>query len=200
MKKINFLIIVCLLSLEILVAQTNDSSKAISVCVKTNEMELYNLVMQYRKQHNLSEIPISASLTYVAQTHCKDLVENFVKGSECNMHSWSTKGKWSACCYTNDHRNAIKMWNKPSELTNYKGNGYEIAFYTWSSANANYTATAAEALEGWKSSSGHNDVILNKSIWNDIKWNAIGIGIYRGYAVIWFGAEKDVEATPSVCY
>lgn len=188
------------MSLQILVAQTTDSAKTISVCVKTNEMELYNLVMKYRKQNNLPEIPLSASLTYVAQTHCKDLVENFVRGNECNMHSWSTKGKWSACCYTNDHKNASKMWNKPRELTNYKGNGYEIAFYTWSSANANYTATAAEALEGWKNSSGHNDVILNKSIWSDIKWNAIGIGIYRGYAVIWFGAEKDEATTPSICY
>lgn len=180
-------------------AQTDTMYKKIDVCLNANERKLYELVMQYRVEKGLTTIPLSASLSFVAKTHCKDLVENFVPNSNCNMHSWSAKGNWTPCCYTPNHAQARAMWNKPSELTNYKGNGYEIAFRVWSSGNANYTATPEEALEGWKNSSGHNDVILNKNIWNDIKWNAIGIGIYKGFAVIWFGAEEDVEPIPMLC-
>lgn len=183
----------------IIAQQTSTNNKQINVCLTENEMKLYNLVMQYRMNNGLPEIPLSTSLTFVAQQHCKDLVNNSPKTSLCNMHSWSTKGNWSSCCYTSDHKAANCMWSKPRELTNYRGNGYEIAFYVWSSANANYTATPEEALKGWQSSEGHNNVILNKSIWKSAHWNAIGIGIYRGYATIWFGEEKDMEAIPIVC-
>jgi uncharacterized protein YkwD len=186
-------------SKNVVAQQPTANNKPISVCLAENEMKLYNLVMQYRINNGLPEIPLSASLTYVAQQHCKDLVNNSPKTSLCNMHSWSSKGNWSSCCYTSDHKAANCMWNKPRELTNYKGNGYEIAFYIWSSANAYYTATPEEALAGWKSSEGHNSVILNKSLWKSAHWNSIGIGIYRGYATIWFGEEKDIEVIPGVC-
>jgi uncharacterized protein YkwD len=46
-------------------------------------------------------------------------------------------------------------------------------------------------LESWKGSPGHNAVILNEGIWSDSNWKAIGVGIYKGYAVIWFGEEPD---------
>ena len=55
---------------------------------------------------------------------------------ECNLHSWSDKGPWSACCYTPDHAQAQCMWDKPSELTNYPGNGYEISAAGYDSAQA----------------------------------------------------------------
>jgi len=156
-----------------------------NVKLSTQEQELYNLIMQYRKKLKLPSIPISPSLTYVAQVHVWDLETNKPETSTCNMHSWSKKGTWSAVCYTDDHKNAAGMWNKPSELTNYNGNGFEISY---SQSNG---ATPQSALEGWKSSSGHNGVIINKGIWSE-KWNAIGIGMYGGYAVVWFGNEKDV--------
>lgn len=179
--------------------QSLTSEKENSVCMNTNERKLYNLVMEYRKQNNLPSIPLSTSLTFVAQTHCKDLVNNRPNVNGCNMHSWSNKGKWTPCCYTPDHKQAINMWNKPSELTPYKSYGYEIAFYVWHSDNPNYTATPEEALEGWKSSEGHNSVIINKSIWKSTKWNAIGIGIYKGFATIWFGEKIDVAGEPQLC-
>ena len=36
----------------------------------------------------------------------------------------------------------------------------------------------------------HRDVILNQGIW-DKPWNALGVGIYEGYAVMWVGREVD---------
>lgn len=149
------------------------------------ENKLYTLLMDYRRVNGLSIIPISKSLTFVAQTHVRDLQENFSSQGDCNMHSWSNKGTWSSCCYTPDHAQAKCMWNKPKELTSYIGNGYEIAH-----GGQNYLDTAEKALSGWKHSPGHNSVIINEGIWND-QWNAIGIGIYGGFAVVWFGKESD---------
>jgi uncharacterized protein YkwD len=148
------------------------------------EKHLYDLIMKYRKELKLPEIPLSKSLTFVAQTHVKDLKENKPEKGECNMHSWSSKGKWTECCYTDDHAQAECMWDKPREMTSYKGNGFEISY--WSSAGA----TADEALKSWKNSPHHNDVIINKDIWKD-KWNAIGIGIFENHAAVWFGNEID---------
>lgn len=90
------------------------------------------------------------------------------------------------------------MWNKPRELTNYKGNGYEIAFSTTNSS-LSPVDFAKEAVESWINSPGHISVILNKGIWKDIKWNAIGIGVANGYAVVWFGEKEDEEAKPLEC-
>jgi len=143
--------------------------------------------MKYRKEKKLPEIPISKSLTYVAQGHAKDLHENFSFGNNCNMHSWSDKGKWKACCYTSDHAKAACMWDKPREMTSYKGNGYEISH----GGSGGYIATAESALNSWKKSSGHNAVIINEGIWARSKWNAIGIGIHKEFAVVWFGKELD---------
>lgn len=154
------------------------------------EQKLYDLVMEYRAEKGLPEIPLSPSLTIVAQTHVKDLMENDPTSDECNLHSWSSNGNWTPCCYTDDHAEAEKMWSKPSELTSYTGNGYEIASYYWSS-NPIKQMTAEQALEQWKNSSGHNAVLINKSNWKDNNWQAIGIGIYGNYAAIWFGEEPD---------
>lgn len=148
------------------------------------EIELYNEVMKYRKSYNLPEIPLSKNLTFVAKTHVRDLAENNPVNERCNLHSWSDKGNWQACCYTSDHANAKCLWNKPSELTTYNHPGYEIA------ASFSIKYTAKQILEIWKNSVPHNEVIINKGVW-DFQWNAIGIGIYENYAVIWFGKEED---------
>ncbi len=150
------------------------------------ERKLYDIIMDYRKQRGLPTIPVSPSLTIVAQTHVKDLVENAPNNGKCNMHSWSAKGKWTPVCYTSDHANAKGMWSKPRELTSYKGEGYEISHWTSGQANA------GQALRGWQGSSGHNEVMVNEGIWKNMNWQAIGIGIYRGFAVAWFGVAPDV--------
>jgi uncharacterized protein YkwD len=154
------------------------------------EKELYNLIMKYRAGLNLPNIPLSASLSYVAREHVIDLDENNPVTTTCNMHSWSDKGSWSACCYTDDHLQASCMWDKPRELTEYTGDGFEIAYFHSSGA------TPTAAINGWKSSPGHNQVMINAGPWSQ-KWKAIGIGIKGRYAVVWFGHEEDLVGTPS---
>jgi hypothetical protein len=117
-------------------------------------------------------------------------MENDPVSDDCNLHSWSTKGNWIPCCYTDDHAELEKVWSKPSELTDCSGKGYEIASYYWNS-NPLKQMTAEQALEQWKKSSGHNAVLINKSNWKDNNWQAIGIGIYGNFAAIWFGEELD---------
>jgi len=150
----------------------------------SEEQVLYDIIMEYRRSLKLPVIPLSTSLTIVAQTHARDLNDNQPDQGICNLHSWSNKGKWKACCYTDDHAQANGMWSKPSELTSYSGYGYEIA--AWSSERI----TAEAALAMWKSSPGHHSLIINRGPWNQ-KWQAIGIGIYEGYALVWFGNEQE---------
>lgn len=153
------------------------TSISFSQVLSNEENKLYDIIMKYRKENGLPSIPFSASLTYVAQMHCKDLVENL----GFLTHAWST------CKYeAGDIQTYSCMWQKPSELTSYKGYGYECAH----GGTGGYIATAESSLQSWKNSTPHNDVILNKGIWNN-KWNAIGVGILNGFACIWFGKEYD---------
>ena len=176
------------------------SKKLPDVCLSKEEVKLFDMINMYRNKNGLHPIQLSKSMTFVAQTHAKDLSINRPFSKKCNMHSWSQEGKWTSCCYTSDHKEATCMWNKPKELTNYKGAGYEISHgFAQFDEFSGDTVTAESALEGWKESKGHNDVILNKNIWNNNKWNSIGIGIYRDFACVWFGKEADIEELPTVC-
>jgi uncharacterized protein YkwD len=164
-----------------------DSSLPDEVCLSSEEQKLYDVIMEYRKEQKLKSIPYSVKLTQVAQAHVHDLVDNydFAQRDMCNPHSWSDKGDWSSCCYTNDHKQASCMWDKPREIGGYDGDGYEIAYYF--SAGA----TAATALAGWQKSKGHNPLLVNLGMWKEVTWGAIGIGIYKEYAVVWFGQDED---------
>lgn len=167
-------------------------------CLSPAEWQLYKYINEYRQQKGLPEVRLSASLCYVARTHAKDQTENFKNGNRCNMHSWSAKGKWSSCCYTPDHKKGQCMWDKPRELTNYQGDGYEISF--WSTYNYDSPqAWAKDILNGLKKSPGHNDIIVNKNSWKKLEWQAIGVGIVGEYADVWFGKEADITPLPEVC-
>jgi Cysteine-rich secretory protein family len=154
---------------------------------------LVHLINDHRKQNGLAEILISSSLMAVALQHVVDLdtyhPENLCAPSG-NLHSWSThgnwhgtpgKGAWKGCCYSGDHANAACMWEKPKEIANYPDFGYEIAH--WESG----TATAQSALASWKTSPPHNDVLLNKGIWQNRNWRALGVAWRGHYACAWFG-------------
>lgn len=165
-------------------------------CLSTEEKKLYELINQYRKESKLAPIPFSSKLTEVAQAHAKDLVDNydFDRRGKCNPHSWSKKGNWSSCCYTSDHKAASCMWDKPKEIANYQNPGYEIAYY--SSAGAN----AEEGLVGWQNSPSHNPLLINSGIWKNVTWQAIGIGIYKEFAVVWFGQLEDDQNQINICH
>lgn len=146
--------------------------------------ELIALVNAYRAEKGLAAIPASPSLCTVGQTHVVDLQVNAPHTEPgCNLHSWSDQGSWSPCCYTPDHAQAMCMWVKPQELTVYPGFGYENA--------ASGVGSPSQALDAWKASGPHNDVILNQGIWADHPWMAVGAGLHEGYAVLWFGEESD---------
>ncbi len=162
-------------------------------CLSGSELKLYNLINNYRKKSKLPEIPVSRSLCYVAKSHVMDLAVNQPDTADCNLHSWSDKGKWAECCYGREKFNNTCMTSKPAELTNYQGKGYEIAFWE------NVDADPEVVLELWTSSQASNDLILNNDIWKGKTWKAIGVGIQEGYAVVWFGAESDPEQGVKLC-
>jgi hypothetical protein len=167
------------------------------VCISEAEEDLYKLVNAYRKRKGLSELPLSKSLTYVAQLHVNDLSVNHPYGRKCNLHSWSGNGPWTSCCYSEDHARAECMWNKPRELTNYTGDGYEIAY--WTDEPLSPDRYAKKALAAWQKSSDHNPVIINSGKWSKVQWKTMGVGIYNGYAAIWFGREEDDGGHVEIC-
>jgi uncharacterized protein YkwD len=153
------------------------------------EREVFRLVNEYRIQQHLPPVKFSPSLSYVAWWHVRDLAENLPASERCNLHSWSDKGPWTSCCYTEDHQKASCMWSKPRELTNYKADGYEIAY--WTNATLYPNEFAEKAVRGWKRSPHHNEVMVNLGIWQTADWKAMGVACYKGYAVVWFGEEPD---------
>lgn len=173
----------------------NASSTQENVCLSQEEKKLYDLIMEYRKSKKLKPIPYSPKLSMVAQTHVRDLMENYDYESrgDCNPHSWSDKGNWSACCYTPDHAKASCMWDKPKEISGYDGNGFEIAYYSSGEANA------MDGLEGWKKSPGHNPLLINSGTWSKLEWSGIGIGIYGNYGVVWFGDGEVENSKIKIC-
>jgi hypothetical protein len=165
-----------------------------SVCLSEDEMSLYKAVNDYRISLGLPAIPISAKLCKVAQVHVNDLVLYSPDSGLCNLHSWSANGPWIPCCYTSDHAKANCMWQKPREIAGYEDYGFEISYS--SSAVANIPRNA---LEAWKGSAGHHNVIVNRAEWKQMEWKAIGVGIRNGYACLWFGATTDSDPRPLPC-
>ena len=152
--------------------------------LKPEERQLLDLLNDYRKQKKLEPIALSPKLMEVARLHVYDLVTNQPAKGKCNLHSWSNKGKWSPCCYTGNDASAKCMWEKPKELTGYTGSGFEIAAYATN-------MSPQVAIDGWKGSHGHNEVMINKGPWTNMNWQAVGVGISGDYAVIWFGTVAD---------
>ncbi len=168
--------------------------------VTADEVRLAERVNQYRDSLGLPRVPLSASLTIVAKTHALDLERHPPNWTSCNAHSWSKSGPWTAVCYDGSMKAAEKMWSKPAELTAYQGRGYEIVYGLLSPhSDEECEATQIDiemALSGWKGSVHHNAVIANTGIWKQTTWQAMGIAVYKCYAIIWFGEEADPAGPP----
>lgn len=162
-------------------------------CINQDELKLYNLINKFRQDNDLPLIQLSKSLSYVAKLHVKDLYENHPDTSICNLHSWSNKGDWTACCHQQYIPKSECMWNKPKELSNYNGKGYELAF--WESIKAEPDSI----MYIWTTTYESKNMLLNTGKWEDKNWEAIGIGINNNYAVIWFGEKFDNEDEPLLC-
>lgn len=170
-------------------------------CLSAEEIELADLINQYRGDNGLPAIPVSATLTAVAQWHVADVTYavqvtgDYGNDPSCNLHSWYglPAAPYTTCCYTPDHAQANCMWSKPSEVSSgsYAATGYEIAAWGYSSP--------AAALQGWQNSSSHDDVILNAGIWSSRTWGAFGVGIGDGFYYVWFAEASDPTAAPVAC-
>ena len=192
-SKILLLLIFTFFSIEGEVKSISQEAAENEVCLSKEEKKLYDIINAYRKTKNLKPVALSSSLTKVAKLHAEDLMKNYKTGDKCNPHSWSGKGKWSSCCYTNDHKEAECMWNKPQEIAGYLSPGYEIVY--WHSA----AAAAEGALAGWQKSKSHNPIIINDGMWKKVDWGAIGVAIYEQYAVVWFGEMTDEKGPAEMC-
>ncbi|MBN2200180.1 MAG: CAP domain-containing protein [Candidatus Aminicenantes bacterium] len=160
--------------------------------VTAAERELADLINEARAAAGLPSVPLTASLMETARLHVADLNANRPdtgtdpRGLACNLHSWSDEGDWTPVCYTSDHHYSTLMWNKPSEITGvYDDNGYEIAH------GGGGSVTPAGAMNGWKSSPAHLDVILERDIWTGCLWQSLGVAVGDRYAVAWFGEDPD---------
>ncbi|MCK5061380.1 hypothetical protein KAR28_02425 [Candidatus Parcubacteria bacterium] len=168
-------------------------------CITKEEKKLAELINNYRASLGLSKIPLSKSLFYVAKIHALDVVINKPVKGRCNPHSWSDKGRWSVCCYTGSRESSKCMNSKPNELTEYQGKGYENAVSWVEDSVKPRSATPELALKGWQISHKHHMVMINGGEWKNIKWNALGVSIYKGYAYAWFGEEIDPAGVPIQC-
>jgi nitrogen regulatory protein PII-like uncharacterized protein len=164
-----------------------------SYCISPMEYKLYNMINDYRRSYDLPPIPLSKSLCYVASTHVNDLFFHHPDQGSCNAHSWSNQGNWKPFCYPRDENKKNSVWDKPEELTPYRGKGYEIVYWE------NDAAVIDSIITLWKSMDYFNSFLMNTGKWQGKKWNAIGIGIHENYACAWFGEVPDPEGEPFIC-
>lgn len=188
-------LLVCLVFLFFGIYQVLNAQQKIpeDFCLSTAELKLFNLINQYRRDFGLPSIELSKNLTYVAKVHVYDLSTNRPDVGNCNLHSWSNAGFWTPCCYGKDASGQRCMTSKPSEISNYQYDGYEVAF--WESLEA----IPEIVLDSWINSSASNEMLLNRGKWSNKPWKAIGVGIYKGYAVVWLGHEADNEKKVKIC-
>jgi hypothetical protein len=150
--------------------------------IEPEEAKLHQLVNAYRQEQGLPAIPLSRSLSLVANRHVRDAINQPVGQ---NPHSWSN------CSYDPNIVSTLAcMWQAPQRLaTSYPGRGFE----NLAAMPDGRPISAQAALKVWQSSPEHNAVILNQGVWQT-SWKAIGIGIYRGVAVLWFGDQPDLSS------
>lgn len=166
-----------------------NGSDSVIINISQDETILFNMINDLRRQNKLPSIPLSLDLCKVAQTHIADLIKWKPQEKGCSLHSWSGSGKWTSCCNTKEVFGIQCMKAKPREITGYMGDGYELIY--WGEDNA----TPAEAAALWKQVDASLDMILSRSKWSGYQWQAIGVGIKSGYAVLWLGDSKDANDT-----
>jgi hypothetical protein len=186
-----------LVPLQLMTMGQQDERKLVEIpssfCISGMDFKLFTMINDYRARYGLAPIPLSKSLSYVAYTHVRDLLLYHPDQGPCNSHSWSANGTWKPFCYPRDENKKNSVWDKPKELTKYKGKGYEIVYWE------NGPAVIDSIIAFWKSVDYFNSFLMNTGKWNGKKWNAIGISIYENYAAAWFGEVPDPEGPATVC-
>jgi hypothetical protein len=162
-------------------------------CVSQQEYALYRKINDHRASTGLQVIPISRSLSYVAKMHVMDLHENRPDTSYCNLNSWSDKGTWTPCCHSKYTPVPECILNKPTELTSYPGQGHELCYFD------SHIIHIDTVFNFWMKVEQAKDILTNNRKWSLYLWQSMGVGIYKHYACVWFGQEKDPETEPVIC-
>jgi hypothetical protein len=155
-------------------------SRQIGTC---NELE--NEINKERSRNGLGPLKCDHNMRWVANQHVNNQLDNgYTFGKEfpngCNGHSWFGA---VGCCFSTDSATWPCMWNKPLELSKWDDrNGYEISSWTTGAM------TPATALESWRGSSGHYNVILTQGEWTDLK--TVGCGWRKTVAHCWFAKTE----------
>jgi len=162
-------------------------------CISSEEMQLFNFINSIREEYGKKTVNLSASLSVVAKTHVKDLLENHPDTSICNLSSWSDKGAWSSCCYNSYIPRPECMKKKPKELTPYPYYGYELVSYF----EDDYSFDSLQPI--WSDTKELLDMILTRGKWEKKRWIVAGVGINNHYVSVWFGQRADTQKVPKIC-
>lgn len=163
------------------------------------ELGLYHQIMSYRASVGLPALPLSRALAATAGRHVLDTREN-IWGAGLELPAGTSLHSWSDAPYYADGRDPSVMWEAPARLgTGYAETGYEISAAGYGSG--------AEALAAWQSSPGHDAILTESDGFEDIGFQAIGVGLdtspgpgpYGGsVAHVWFGAAADPTGLPGI--
>lgn len=162
------------------------------ISVSEKEVAFTDEINRLRSENGLSNLELSVSLTYVAQQHIADLIQNHPDTSICTSASWSDKGDWSPCCCNKYVPTESCMRDKPKELTNYLYKGYELIYYSED------IITSATLLCLLQQSSEAVDMFLQRGNYRLNRWKIIGICIDEHYASFWFGQFPDKDGKPII--
>ncbi|HPE43182.1 MAG TPA: SPOR domain-containing protein [Bacteroidales bacterium] len=167
--------------------------QADQVCLSQAEFRLAELINNFRKENRKPVLPLSSALSFVAQTHLKDLQENHPDTSICLTASWSDKGSWTACCYNKYIVNQECMWSKPKELTSYPFRGYELSYFQ------EEIITVDSVFKLWLKSEETIDMLLTTGSQSAKRWETMGLGVSENYISVWFGQRADAAGKPKDC-
>jgi len=154
---------------------------------------LEKLVNKERQRGGLAPLHCDPHMRWVAERHLDDADEAvkkniaFPKERGCKAHSWlTTVGGLlkSACCY---HENYDCMWKKPLELSGWDDReGYEIS--VGDNDHTDFKMTAEYAINSWKKSPPHHNVIMGRGEWSELK--TVGCNFRNHIAHCWFSKKK----------
>ncbi len=188
-----FLVILFFLSVVGSLSAQTDKTIPSEFCISAEDNKLYESINLFLIENGQKELSLSKSLSYVANLHITDLLQNHPDTSICNLSSWSDKGEWTACCYNKYVPNQDCMWDKPKELTNFKYRGYELALFF----EEDFTSDTVMQL--LLSSNAVIDMLLTKGDYSKKKWVCMGLAINKEYASIWFAQRADNAGKPDIC-
>ena len=83
---------------------------------------------------------------------------------------------------------------KPGEITDYKGEGYEIIIR----GTAGQKFNAQKAYDRLKADTDFIDY-YSRERHEEKEWSALGISLSDDYIIVWFGKETDTKPVPAIC-